>query len=224
MAKELLKRDDNHVPVMGGVTNDASEDVRQVKMDPLTDEILTSLGSITTVTNEGVTSLSTVPGNFDVEVVHLDAEDVVLTEGFMLIDLSDTTNWPHTNTGHIDLLFMILTTDPTNTFSGDIAIGFLTNVDGDNGDFNEIFEIHMEKKPEPDIFNINYGAFGIALETDHVFGPITANDTTWQTDVNLQGPDGATSFPSGNGDMVMLVTRGAGDVSVSITVGYRTIA
>lgn len=181
-------------------------------------------GVVTTVTNEGVTSISTVPGNIDIEVIHLDAEDIVLTEGFMLIDLSDTTNWPHTATGHIDVLFITITTDPTSTFSGDIALGFLTNVGVANGDFNEFFEIHMEKKPEPDIFVINYGAFGIALETDHFFGPITANDTTWQTDVSLQGPDGATSYPSGAGDMVMLISRTAGDISVSITIGYRTVA
>jgi len=179
---------------------------------------------VTTVVNEGVTSFSTVPGNFDVEVIHLDAEDVVATTGFMLVDLSDTTNWPHTDTGHIDILFIVLTTDPTTTFSGDLQLGFLTNVDATNGDFNEIFELHMEKKPEPQLVSIQYGSFGIALETDHFFGPITANDTTWQTDVNLQGPDGNTSFPSGAGDMVMLVTRTAGDISVSITVGYRTIA
>lgn len=180
--------------------------------------------SVTTVTNEGTTSLSTVPGNFDVEVVHLDAEDISATEGFMLIDLSDTTNWKHTNTGHIDLLFLIIITDPTSTFSGDIEFGFLSNVDATNGDLNEILEMHMEKKPEPDVLTINYGSFGAALETDHVFGPITANSTTWQTDVNLQGPDGATSFPSGDGDFVILITRTAGDISVSITIGYRTIS
>ena len=185
---------------------------------------VTTTPPVSLITNEGVTSFSTVPGNFDVEVIHLDAEDIAATTGFMLIDLSDTTNWPHTDTGHIDILFIIITTDPSATFSGDIALGFLSNVDATNGDFNEIFEIHMEKKPEPDIFNINYGAFGIALETDHVFGPITANDTTWQTDVDLQGPDGATSYPSGAGDLVMLITRTAGDISASITVGYKTIA
>jgi len=179
---------------------------------------------VTLVTNEGVTSWSTVPGNFDVEVIHIDAEDVAATTGFMLIDLSDTTNWPHTDTGHIDILFMILTTDPSATFSGDIQLGFLTNVGATDGDFNEIFELHMEKKPEPEVVEINYGAFGVALETDHFFGPITANDTIWQTDVNLQGPDGNTSFPSGNGDLVLLVTRTASDISVSVTIGYKTVA
>lgn len=184
---------------------------------------LTSFPQADTITNEGVTSLLTVPGNFDVEVIHLDAEDIDATTGFMLVDLSDTTNWPHSDTGHIDLLFFTMTTDPHATFSGDIQLGFLTNVDATNGDFNEIFELHMEKKPSAQVVSIQY-FFGIALETTHFFGPIDANSTVWQTDVDLQGPSGATSFPSGAGDLVMQITRTAQDVSVSITVGYRTIA
>lgn len=157
---------------------------------------LTSFPQADTITNEGVTSLLTVPGNFDVEVIHLDAEDIDATTGFMLVDLSDTTNWPHTDTGHIDLLFFAMTTDPNATFSGDIQLGFLTNVDATNGDFNEIFELHMEKKPSAQVVEIQY-FFGISLETAHFFGPIDANSTVWQTDVDLQGPSGATSFPSG---------------------------
>ena len=46
----------------------------------------------------------------------------------------------------------------------------------------------------------------------------------WQTDVNLAGTDGNTSFPSGNGDLVMLVTATTSDVAVGLTIGYRTHA
>lgn len=177
-----------------------------------------------TTTFEGTTSLNTVFGNFDTEVVHLDAEDIAVTTAFMLVDLSDTTNWSHTNTGHIDLLFFILSIDPTTNFAGDVELGFLTNVDATDGDFNEVVEVHLEKQSDPAIIPINYGSYGIGLITDHIFGPVTANDTLFQTDVNLQGPDGNTSFPSGNNDLVMKVTRTAGDISVSITIGYKTIA
>lgn len=185
---------------------------------------ITVFPSVTLVTNEGITSESTVPGNFDVEVIHLDAEDISATTGFMLIDLSDTINWPHSNTGHIDVLFFIVSTDPSTNFAGDIELGFLSNVDASDGDLNELFEIHLEKQSDSAALPFNYGAFGIALESNHFFGPITANDTIWQTDVNLQGPDGNISYPSGAGDLVMKITRTAGDISVSITIGYRTIA
>jgi len=174
--------------------------------------------------DEGVVSLNVVPGRADTELVHLDAIDVVLTQAFMLVDLSDTTNWPHSNTGHVDLLYLIISTDPTTTFTGDIDIGFLTNVDATDGDFNELFEIHMEKKPEPKVIHIDYGFYGVQVQAAHVFGPVDANNTLFRTDVNLKGPDGATSYPSGAGDLVMLITRGAGDISVSVTVGYRAVA
>lgn len=180
-------------------------------------------GGTHTLTNENETSLKTVPGNFDVETIHLDAEDISADTGFMLVDLTDTINWPHTKTGHIDILYFILSTDPASNFSGDIELGFLTNVDATNGDFNELFELHLEKQSDAQALLFNYGAFGVALESDHFFGPITANDTTWQTDVDIQGPDGNVSYPSGNGDLAMKIVRTAGDISVSITIGYRTV-
>ena len=87
-------------------------------------------------------------------------------------------------------------------------------------DFHGIFEIHLDKKTEPMTFGINFGAFGMDLETDHWFGPTTANSTVFQTDVNLLGPDERTVYPSGNGDLVMTVTVAATTVAVGLTIGY----
>jgi len=65
-------------------------------------------------------------------------------------------------------------------------------------------------------------SFGFGLETDEWFGPTAANDTTWQTDVNLVGPNGGTSYPSGNGDFVMKLLSSAGAADISVTVTYTT--
>lgn len=184
---------------------------------PLFDKI------VTTETTEGETSAHFIPGHVDIEVVHLDA-DVSATTGIMLIDLSDTTNWPHTNTGHIDLVYIIVNINPTTTFEGDIELGFLSAVDATNGDFNGILEIHMDKKQDSILEMMNFGAFELSLELAHWFGPTDANSTVWQTDVDLIGPDGATSYPSGNGDLVCLITVSASTVAVGLTVGYRTHA
>jgi len=175
--------------------------------------------ALTGVTLEGVTSLHTIPGKADVEVVHLDA-DVSSTTAFMLVDLSDTTNWPHSKTGHLDMAYLIINADPATNFAGDIELGFLSDVDAENGDFHGIMEFHLDKKTEPFTFGINFGAFGMDLETEHWFGPTTADSTLFQTDVNLEGPDGNTSFPSGNGDLVCIVTVSATSVAVGLTIGY----
>jgi len=175
---------------------------------------------VSTQTTEGQTSAQVVPGHVDIEVVHIDG-DVSTTTGFMVIDLSNTTSWAHTNTGHIDVVYIVLNVNPTSTFSGDIQLGFLSNVDGTDGDFNGIMEIHMDKKQDSITQMMNFGAFEMSLEKAHWFGP-TTEDTTWQTDVNLLGPDGVASHASGNGDLVMKIEVGASSVAVGMTVGYRT--
>jgi len=175
-------------------------------------------------TNEGETSLLVFPGSADIEFVHIDAEDIVTETALMIIDLSDTTNWPHTNTGHIDILFIAGNIAPDATYAGDIRMGFLTNVDATNGDFNGVSEIHMDKKTNQNVFTLFIPFGGISLETDHWFGPTTANSTLFQTDVDLLGPDANTSYPSGNGDFVMIIGRTAGEVSIGLTVGYVTRA
>jgi len=177
---------------------------------------------VTTTTSEGETSAHTVPGHVDIEVVHMDI-DISAAQDFMIIDLSDTTAWPHSTTGHIDIAYIFINVNPTTTFSGDIELGFLTNVDATDGDFNPVIEFHMDKKQDSINEYMNFGAFEMSLESAHWYGPITANDTAFQTDVTLIGPAGA-SHNSGSGDFVMRVEVGASSVAVGLTVGYRTHA
>lgn len=179
---------------------------------------------VTTETVEGQTSAHFIPGHVDIEVVHLDIDDIALATDFMLVDLSDTTNWPHTTTGHIDIAYIIINVSPSTAFAGDLEIGFLSAVDATNGDFHGIAEWHLDQKVDQFTDTINFGAFELSCELAHWFGPTTANDTAFQTDVNLQGPDGATSYPSGAGDLVVRVSRTAGNMSAGITIGYRTHA
>ena len=44
--------------------------------------------------------------------------------------------------------------------------------------------------------------------------------------MNLEGPDGNSSYPSGDGDVVMIISganTGNGAVNVSVTIGYETV-
>jgi hypothetical protein len=176
------------------------------------------------ITKDGRTSQSVVMGFTETYTVHLDKQSIAAQVALMLVDLSDTTNWPHSDTGHINLEYLIIEIDPDTSFLGEIKIGFLTNVDGTNGDFNQILDIDMAKQSDLLVEVINFGSHGFDCETTHHFGPVTANSTLFQTDVNLEGPDAATSYPSGDGDLVMLVERSAGEVDVSITLGYEAVA
>ena len=180
-------------------------------------------GPVTIISKDGRRSRSVVQGFSDTHTIHLDASSVALTEAFMLIDLSDTTNWTHALTGHINVEYIIIEIDPDATFLGRIRVGFLTNVDVTNGDYNDVFSIDLAKKSDLLVENIDFGSHGLDMETDHHFGPVDVNDTKFRTGLNIQGPDGATSYPSGNGDLVMIIERSAGEVDVAITIGYEAV-
>lgn len=176
------------------------------------------------VTKDGRTSQFVAAGFTETTTIHLDTQSVSAQEAFMLIDLSDTTNWPHSLTGHINIEYIIVEVDPDSSYLGEVKIGFLTNVGGDNGDFNQILDLDMARKSDFIVEVVDFGSHGLDCEADHHFGPTIANSALFQTDVNLEGPDGATSYPSGDGDLVMLVEVGAGSVDVSITLGYEAVS
>ena len=170
-----------------------------------------------TVTRHGRTSQYMVEGFSQTQTMHLDTSSVDTETAFMLVDISDTTNWKHTNT---DCVIQI---DPDSTFLGVVKIGFLSSVDATNGDFHQILDVQLAKKSDLIIKNLTFEG-GFHCQADTHFGPISANSTLFQTDVNLQGPDGATSYPSGNNDLVLIVGRSAGTVNVSVTIIYETVA
>lgn len=163
------------------------------------------------------------PGSHKVWTVYMDIVDIVANTGFMVIDLSDIVNWPHTETGHIDLEYIHIHINPDNAFVGTVQIGFLSNVDGTDGDFHVIAAWDARRAAELIDDDISFSAGGrFHCEAAYHFGAIVLNDTTWQTDVNLIGPPGgAAAYPSGNGDVVLKIIRTAGTVNVDLLVGYQ---
>ena len=179
------------------------------------------------VNSSGKTSSFVAMGFTNTFTVHMDVSTAHTLIAYSLIDLSDTTNWPHTNTTEIVIEYIILEVDPDSNFVGEVKLGFLTNVDATNGDFNQFLDVDMRRKA--DLFSevIDFGSHGLHCKTDSHFGPVSANSTLFQTDVNLGGPDdpGTTTYPSGAGDLVMIVDGdGTNTVNVSITIGYETVA
>lgn len=176
------------------------------------------------ISYEGDKSLKVVLGYKPTFMVHLDVVAQSGTVGYMLIDLSDTVNWPHTNTAHIILQKVVIQSSQSTApaFLGNIQFGFLSNVDASNGDFHRIGVLQGDRATALGGGIFDFSNYGLGLEEDEWFGPTTLNDTTWQTDVNLLGPDGNTSYPAGNGDFVCKLASSAGTISFGITVVYTT--
>jgi hypothetical protein len=179
-------------------------------------------GPISVESYEGINSIYTVPGHHELPIVHIDLQEVTGLTAAMVIDLSDTVNWPHDETGHIDLEFLNISINPNTSYEGDIKVGFLSNVDATNGDLNIIFNWHMQRVSSALVDTLSFGQGGhMELTLGKWFGPTEADNTLWQTDVNLVGPDGNTSYPSGDGDFVLKIEATAGAVDVGLTCGYH---
>jgi hypothetical protein len=179
------------------------------------------------VNSSGKTAQYVAMGYSNTFTVHMDVSTDSTLIAYSLIDISDTTNWPHTNTSEIVIEYIIIEVDPDTNFAGEVKLGFLTNVDGTNGDFNQILDIDMRRKADLFAETIDFGSHGFHCKAASHFGPITANSTLFQTDVNLGGPDDptTTAYPSGDGDLVMIVDGdGTNFVNVSTTIGYETVA
>lgn len=186
-----------------------------------------NINNVDIETHEGKTSLYIISGFSNTESIHLDAVITTDSMAFMLIDLSDTTTWPHVNTDHVVIEYILVEVDPGSTYVGEVKIGYLKNVDGDNGDFVTLVDVDMQRQSALLVETIDFGSHGLHCDDAHHFGPTIANSTLFQTDVNLTGPDGNTSYPSGAGDIALLVTgasTGNASVDVSVTLGYETVA
>lgn len=175
-------------------------------------------------TRHGRKSIYTIDGFAETSTVHMDTGSVAAQTAFMIVDISDTTNWAHSNTDHIIIRHILIEVDPDANYLGEIKVGFLSNVDGTNGDFNQIIDFDMAKKSDLAIEDLTFiGGFHCQASTH--FGPKITNSTLFQTDVNLGGPDDPSTgtYPSGNGDLVTLVEVAAGTADVSITLIYETV-
>ena len=186
---------------------------------------VTTLPAGDTLTKDARTSKYVIDGFSDTQTVHLDTGSVAAQTAFMLVDISDTTNWKHTSTGHIIIDHILIEADPDANYLGEIKIGFLSSVSATDGDFNQIVDLDMVKKSDLLIENLTFGGGFQCVLASH-FGPILADSTLFQTDVNLGGPDDPSTltYPSGAGDLAMLVEVAAGTVDVSITLVYETAA
>ncbi len=179
------------------------------------------------ITKDGRKSQYVVSGFTDTQTVHTDVATSSTLIAYMLIDLSNTAVWKHTNTGEIIIEYIIIEVDPDTNFKGEVKLGYLTNVDATNGDFNQILDIDMARKADLFAETINFGSHGLHCSDDAHFGIKIADSTLFQTDVNLGGPDdpATLTYTSGNGDLVMIVDGdGTNTVDVSITIGYETVA
>ena len=172
-------------------------------------------------------------------VANLGAEGLAASTPYTLIDLSDTTNFPHNDTNWVNLLGLFLSAESHTDGIFDIWVGVVTENDATDGSATWVHVFHIENR---DNATDNTGRF--AGTVDFTLGngnpdgincqvvsgaPVyfagnqaQAANANWQNDTNMASPVGATTKP-GVGDIVCWieeVTNG-GTLDFSLTAIYE---
>jgi len=158
-------------------------------------------------------------------VVSYEVESVVAKTGYVLVDLSNATNYPHTATTeiHVDWLSFSMLGDVTA--EGHVKIGFISAIDAEKGTMKAFVCKPVDKGARTALISRQYNPSAIRCKTAAVLaggGMNIVDDTTFQTDVELAGT--YTAVAPALGDLVMLIDWIAGSFeTVSVTIGYHTI-
>lgn len=169
--------------------------------------------------------------------VNLMLEDVAATTPYVLVDLSDTTNFSHHATDHLTLVGLRLVSEKVSDGAFTVKVGVVLENDDTDGSVQWIHSWFLEttanSTDSTDRF-VDSESFvypgvrpdGLPLRVvsgalENFVGNDTQDDSAnWQNDQARTSPVG-TSNP-GVGDLVMLITETAdgGTISLSLTVDY----
>jgi hypothetical protein len=171
-------------------------------------------------------------GRGNTKFVTLRDTAVVVDEGYVLIDLSNSAGYPHTETGRIRLYSLTVTAELESdaTGKGRLYIGVVTELDATNGSVDWFLVIDFQTFENADDDSTRYveqftWPNGLDLEVD-VSGETCDNlltatkdsgTTTWQTDVTLTSPLTGGSAP-GQGDVVVFWDETADGASLDFCI------
>lgn len=148
------------------------------------------------------------------------------TYRYILIDISDTTNYPHTLTDYVHVEWLEIEVDADVQGAYSVNLGFLDNVDATNGDRYITKHWSGSRTAGNQLLEfINPYPNGWRMRPENtVTHMISLNDTNYQTDVDLPSTltPTAPDTPAGTGDVVLEVTVTAGTINLSQEMGYHT--
>lgn len=170
--------------------------------------------------------------------VNLGAEAVAASTPYVLVDISDTVNFPHSKATHVHLLGLLLNTEKASDGVFDIWVGVVTECDGTDGTAQWVHVFHIEAAGNPTdstdrfVGSVDFTLAGarpngvnLALTSEattfFVGNQTQASNVNWQNDVNRASPVGATT-KVGAGDLVVWVEEvsGSGTLDFSLSACY----
>lgn len=159
-------------------------------------------------------------------------DGITVSTSAVLIDLSNTTTWPHKYTGHVVITSLRVVVDKVANSTGTLKVGLATDVNATNGDVEWFYSLDFEDNGGTGIIDfVNYSPGAINAYADStgatpfmLSADVTTDSTVYQTDVGLLNATGVAAAP-GTGDIILRVdftnTQSAG-TDIVIEAEYYT--
>jgi len=156
----------------------------------------------------------------------------------LLIDKSDTTNWPHVKDQWINVDSIKLSVDGVAASTQSVKIGVVSKIHASSGSVTWFHTYRKELNvtgnqtmveggnynPAPSFLRLRVDG-GVSFgdgegSTSYLISNDTdLNTTTYQSDVNLPSPDGNTA--PGIGDIIMQISNGASAIVIDAQLIYH---
>lgn len=182
------------------------------------------------VTEDGELMVAETPQERNV-LARLSINDVAASVYAILVDLSDTTNFPHDSTGRIDISDVALQIDRNSTAMGRVILGVITRIDGTSADITYATGLMFSKNNVQSIVIIdNYAPSQLKLgvvdgETPFFISSAKeTNVTAVNTGVTLNSPRGAATVTPGVGDVIVKFEWSAGTYDANVRAFYHSEA
>jgi len=155
---------------------------------------------------------------------------VIGTYWYGIIDLSDTTNWPHDNTNRIDISVLYLNIDKAGAARGTVGLGVITRIDGTSADI-EFIAGHSFIQNASDSIDFAVNIAPTQLKCNVVGGTLARIKTgvkalavtAINTGTTLSFGTGGPTFTPAVGDIVFrLITTTNGDVNFFSELAYHS--
>jgi len=177
------------------------------------------------VTSDGEVAVTSTERERNV-LVHYQNAAVAATEYSILVDLSDTTGFPHDTTGRIDISWMKIDIEKSAAnVIGEVEIGLITRIDGTDADISYLTGLQFLKGTSTNLSEItNYQPSQLKFLAGRFITNVTeTNVVAVNTGVTLDSANGAIT--PGLGDVIIkqAYTSG-GNYDFDIEVMYHSEA
>lgn len=159
----------------------------------------------------------------------LSVADISAAGHRLLVDLSDTTSYPHNSTGRIDFSAIYLQVDRDSTATGRIRVGVITAINGTDATVVYFNGIAFEKSDDRHIQrDRNYAPSQLKTSVvggvaDRIAIPPIAGITAINTGVTLNDIYGNAKTPA-VGDIIFTYERVAGTFNATVSGFYHSEA